>query len=62
MEIVIIILLIISNIYFAFLWFAASKQLEGAFCYMVDKGYELPSKEILMEYVRICIREGFKIF
>lgn len=55
MEIVIIILLIISNIYFAFRWFAASKQLEGVIYYMVDKGYEPPSKERLMECIlRMC--------
>lgn len=62
MEIAVIIILIISNIYFAFRWFAARKQLEGVFYYMVDKGYEPPSKERFMECVRICVREGFKTF
>lgn len=62
MEIAIIIIFIISNIYFAFRWFAARKQLEGAFYYMLDKGYELSSKERFMECVRICVREGFKTF
>lgn len=56
----IIILLVLSNIYFAVKWFASKWMLNGLMFYIIEKEYTPPTKEKLMECVRKCVKSEFK--